>query len=116
MEMFNITAQVGTEQGAGIEYARSLNIDFTKEDLYHIKEAVYCGDNDDCTENCAVGYFYIDSSYTIKDAMKELGLGEFAGLRYFKPKYDNSGAEYVLVGSQEFADGVIVEYKITGVC
>lgn len=115
-EMFNITAQVGTEQGAGVEYAKNLNVDFSKEDLYHIKEAAYCGDNDSCTENCAVGYFYMDSDYTIKDAMKELGLGEPDGLQFLQPKYSTVGTECIVVGSEKFAEGEIVEYKITGVC
>lgn len=115
-EMLKISAQFAEEQGAGIQYAEKLDVDFNKESLYHIKQAEYCGDNDYCTDNCVVGYFYMDNNYTIKDAMEELELGKFAGLKYFKPKYDGFGAEYVLIGSQDFADGVIIEYKITGVC
>ena len=115
-EMFKIGTQFGEEQGAGAQYAKTLDVNFSEEKLYHIKEAEYCGDNDCCTENCSVGYFYVNSDYSIKKAMEELGLGKFAGLKYLKPKYDGSGAEYILTGSQKFADGVIIEYKITGVC
>lgn len=115
-EMLKISTQFAEKQGTGIQYAEKLDVDFNKENLYHIKQAVYCGDNDYCTDNCAVGYFYMDNDYTIKYAMEELELGKFTGLKFFKPKYDGFGAEYILTGSQDFADGVIIEYKITGVC
>ena len=113
-EMLKIAGQYNTEHGAGIGYADSLDVDFSKQNLYHIKVAEYCGDGG-CTEGCTIGYFYMSNDYTEKEAMKDLGLGERDGLYFFQPKYTGS-AEYIIVGSQNYADGEIVEYRITGVC
>ncbi len=113
-EMLKIAGQYNTELGDGVKYAESMSIDLSKLKLHHIKVAEYCGDGD-CTEGCTIGYFYMSNDYTEKEAMKDLGLGERDGLYFFQPKYTGS-AEYIIVGSQNYADGKIVEYRITGVC
>lgn len=112
-EMLNITGEFNTQHGDGVEYAESMNLDFSKMELHHIKVAEYCGDGG-CSEGCTIGYFYMSDDYTEKEAMKELGLGERNGLYSFKPKYSGS-AEYIIVGSQRYANGKIVEYRIIGV-
>ena len=112
-EMFNITGQFNTEHGEGVKLAESMSIDLSKLKLHHIKVAEYCGDGD-CKDGCTIGYFYMSDDYTEEDAMKELGLGDRDGTYFFKPKYSGS-AEYVVVGSQNYANGKIVEYRITGV-
>ncbi len=112
-EMFNITGQFNTQHGDGVEYAERMSIDLSELKLHHIKVAEYCGD-DDCKDGCTIGYFYMSDDYTEETAMKELGLGERDGNYFFKPKYSGS-AEFIVVGSQNYANGKIVEYRITGV-
>ena len=112
-EMFNITGQLNTQYGDGVKYAEGMSIDLSKQELWHIKVAEYCGDGD-CKDGCTIGYFYMSDDYTEEDAMKELGLGERDGMYFFKHKYSGS-AEYIVVGSQNYANGKIVEYRITGV-
>lgn len=112
-EMFNITGQFNTQHGDGVEYAERMSIDLSELKLHHIKVAECCGDGD-CKDGCTIGYFYMSDDYTEETAMKELGLGERDGNYFFKPKYSGS-AEYIVVGSQNYANGKIVEYRITGV-
>lgn len=113
-EILRIAGEYNTQHGDGVKYAESLSIDLSKMELHHLKVAEYCGDGD-CAEGCTIGYFYMSDDYTEKEAMKELGLGERKGLYFFKPKYSGS-ADYIVVGSQNYANGKIVEYRITGVC
>lgn len=112
-EMLNITGEFNIQHIDGVEIAESMSVDLSQMKLHHLKVAEYCGDGG-CTEGCTIGYFYMNDDYTEKEAMKELGLGERDGLYFFKRKYTGS-AEYIIVGSQNYADGKIVEYRITGV-
>ena len=112
-EMFNITGQFNTEHSDGVKYAEAMSIDLSDMKLHHIKVAEYCGDGD-CKDGCTIGYFYMSDECTEKEAMKELGLGERDGMYFFQPKYSGS-AEYIVVGSQNYGNGKIVEYRITGV-
>ncbi len=112
-EMFNITSQFTTQQNEGVKYAETMSADLSDMKLHHLKVAEYCGDGD-CEKGCTTGYFYMSDDCSEKEAMVELGLGERDGIYFFKPKYSGS-AEYIVVGSQNYANGKIVEYRIIGV-
>ena len=101
------------------EFAESVGVGKSTENVILLKEAVYCGDGD-CKDGCTTGYFYRGKNVTEEDAMLEL-FGAKKTDAYDRTDidtdviYEASWSTNIIVETTDFKEGYIVEYEIIGV-